>query len=54
MKFTGSLIAWLLFGAVLRGNPATAAPGGFSGKVSETMDAGGYTYVQVDTGTNKV
>ena len=25
-----------------------------SGKVAETMDAGGYTYVLVDTGTNKV
>lgn len=26
----------------------------FSGKVTETMDAGGYTYVLVDKGTNKV
>ena len=34
--------------------PAAAADparsGGFSGTVTETMDAGGYTYVQVDTG----
>jgi hypothetical protein len=28
--------------------------GGFSGKVTETMDAGDYTYVQVDTGTKKI
>jgi len=32
--------------------PATSAPGK-SGKVIETMDAAGYTYVQVDTGTEK-
>ena len=31
-----------------------AGAAGFSGKVTETMDAGGYTYVLVDTGTNKV
>ena len=37
--------------------PPLAAPasgGGFSGKVVETMNAGDYTYVQVDTGTNKL
>jgi len=33
--------------------PTAAAPGQ-SGTVTETMDAGGYTYVQVDTGTEKI
>ena len=32
----------------------TAAAQGESGKVVQTMDAGGYTYVQVDTGKKKV
>ncbi len=31
-----------------------AAPGGYTGKVVETMDASGYTYVQVDTGSEKI
>jgi hypothetical protein len=31
-----------------------AEESGFSGKVAETMDAAGYTYVQVDTGKKKV
>jgi hypothetical protein len=31
-----------------------AVPANYSGKVIETMNAGGYTYVQVDTGTKKV
>jgi hypothetical protein len=37
--------------------PPTSSPsqdGGLSGKVVETMNAGDYTYVQVDTGTNKL
>ncbi len=37
--------------------PAAAAPAaapGKSGKVVETMNSGGYTYVQVDTGTEKI
>jgi hypothetical protein len=35
--------------------PAAEAPAsGISGKVVETMDSGGYTYVQVDTGKEKV
>ena len=34
--------------------PATAQENGFAGKVTETMNAGDYTYVQVDTGSNKV
>lgn len=32
----------------------TAAPAGFSGKVVETMNTAGYTYVLVDTGSQKV
>lgn len=34
--------------------PAPAAQGTISGKVLETMNSGGYTYVQVDTGKSKV
>lgn len=33
--------------------PASAGPG-FSGKVTETMDAAGYTYVRIDTGKEKI
>ncbi len=33
--------------------PATA-PSGISGTVVETMDAAGYTYVQIDNGTDKI
>lgn len=33
---------------------AFARAGSFTGKVTETMEAGGYTYVHVDTGTNKI
>ncbi|MEJ2700728.1 MAG: hypothetical protein P8Z70_13860 [Desulfuromonadales bacterium] len=33
---------------------AQAQASGISGKVVETMDSGGYTYVQVDTGKEKV
>jgi hypothetical protein len=54
MKHIALLAAALLFVAGLGGSSAVAAAGGFSGKVAETMDAGGYTYVLVDTGTNKV
>ncbi len=54
MKYIASSVALLLFLSALAGLPAVAGPGGFSGKVTETMDAGGYTYVLVDTGTNKV
>ncbi len=54
MKHIASLMASLLFSAALAGSPAVAGPGGFSGKVTETMDAAGYTYVLVDTGTNKI
>jgi hypothetical protein len=54
MKHITALVASLGFAASLACCRAAAGPGGFSGKVAETMDAGGYTYVLVDTGTNKV
>ena len=53
MKQIASFIAALLITTVLNCSQAVAGPEGFSGKVVETMDAGGYTYVLVDTGTNK-
>lgn len=36
--------------------PADAAPAGpnFTGRVAETMDSGGYTYVRVETGTESI
>ncbi len=34
--------------------PAVAKTGGTSGTVMETMNAAGYTYVQVDSGTQKI
>lgn len=42
--------------AAAPGSSQTAAPAamGQSGTVTETMDAGGYTYVQVDTGSEKI
>ena len=54
MKHITSLVAGFLFAGALIGFQALAGPGGFAGKVTETMDAGGYTYVLVDTSTNKV
>lgn len=45
------------FAALLPGAAAEAKPAGkpgFAGKVMETMDAGGYTYVQINTGKEKV
>jgi hypothetical protein len=47
------LVAAFLYAAP-RFASLAAEPGAFSGKVAETMNAGGYTYVLVDTGTNKV
>jgi hypothetical protein len=47
------MVAGYLFAGALIGFQALAGPGGFAGKVTETMDAGGYTYVLVDTSTNK-
>jgi hypothetical protein len=52
-----SLFACFLFCicAVRAADPAAdAEAGGFSGKVLETTNAGGYTYVLVDTGSKKV
>jgi hypothetical protein len=54
MKRIASSVAALLFIAALAVSQAMAGPAGFTGKVTETMDAAGYTYVLLDTGTNKV
>ncbi len=54
MKFLTSLVASLGFIAALAWGRPAAGQGAFSGKVAETMDAGGYTYVLVDTGSNKL
>lgn len=50
MKHILSLAAGLLLGVA----SAPASPGLISGKVTETTNAAGYTYVLVDTGTNKI
>jgi len=34
--------------------PAVKKSGGTSGTVTETMDSGGYTYIQLDSGTEKI
>lgn len=47
-------MAAVLLASIQAGGTAGAGSSGFSGKVAETMDAGGYTYVLVDTGTNKL
>jgi hypothetical protein len=54
MKIFTSLVASVAFATVLFCCGRAAGQGAFSGKVAETMDAGGYTYVLVDTGTNKI
>lgn len=54
MKHIASLAASLSLVVFFACCQAVAGPGGFSGKVAETVDAGGYTYVLVDTGTNKL
>lgn len=54
MKNITSLLFALVFAAFLAGGVPAHGQGTFSGKVAETMDAGGYTYVLVDTGTNKI
>jgi len=33
---------------------AAAVPTGWTGEITETMDSGGYTYIQLDTGTEKI
>jgi hypothetical protein len=57
------LTGWLLFSAHIAGyaaeTPGAAAPAGgeataFSGKVLETTNTAGYTYIQVDTGKKKL
>lgn len=50
----GLVLAAQLAPAADSATNAIAAPAGFSGKVVETMNAGSYTYVLVDTGTNKL
>ncbi len=35
-------------------NPAPAAPSGWTGKIVETMNSGGYTYINLDTGKEKI
>lgn len=40
--------------ATAQAAPQPASAGGFSGTVAETMNSGGYTYVLVDTGKQKV
>jgi hypothetical protein len=54
MKKFASFILSLALAVVLARCEPAAGQGMFSGKVAETMDAGGYTYVLVDTGTNKI
>ncbi len=34
--------------------PAPAAPAGWTGEITETMNSGGYTYIQLDTGKEKI
>jgi hypothetical protein len=55
----GGLLLPIQFAVAADPNPATAAApagdeGGFSGKVIETANTAGYTYVQVDTGAKKL
>jgi hypothetical protein len=54
MKHIASLTVAFVFAAFLASSQPVFGQGIFSGKVAETMDAGGYTYVLVDTGTNKI
>lgn len=51
MKHIASFVVTLL---ALAGSPALFAADSIAGKVSEAMNGGSYTYVLVDTGTNKV
>jgi hypothetical protein len=54
MKHIASLVVALTFAAFLAESQPALGQAAFSGKVAETMDAGGYTYVLVDTGTNEI
>lgn len=51
--FTMLATVLALAGSAFALPPATAPAGGISGTVIETMNAAGYTYLQVDTGTAK-
>jgi len=55
MKNIASVVAATVFAmSLLFCGTASAQQSGFSGKVAETTNGGGYTYVLVNTGTNKV
>ena len=54
MKQIASFFCLLLFAVSLACCGTASAQQSFAGKVAETMDAGGYTYVLVDAGTNKL
>lgn len=54
MKSIASLVAAFGFAVSLACGQPTTGQGAFSGKVAETMEAGGYTYVLVDTGKEKL
>jgi ribosomal protein S17 len=58
MKWLSACCGVLLAAGVARSQTGGAASSdashGFSGKVTETMNAGDYTYVQVDTGAKKL
>lgn len=57
MKYILLLAGFVLTAALVvaqKPAPGAAESGAFSGKVSETMDAAGYTYAQLNTGAKKV
>ena len=60
LKHLSLLACFALTGAIVRAaDPVTAtapidAGGNFSGRVLETMSTAGYTYVQIDTGSQKL
>ena len=54
MKHIPSFFGSVLFAACLACCRTASAQQSFAGKVAETMNAGGYTYVLVDAGTNKL
>lgn len=61
MKFCSAILAAsLAIGFISKASgadsppPADAASGGYTGTVTETMNASAYTYVQVDTGKEKI
>lgn len=54
MKRSFTLVIGILALATLAALPGPARAESIAGKVAETMNAGSYTYVLVDTGSNKV